>query len=150
MKKFLACAFLTSLLYSLTFAQSQASDVKAELLNLDRKLNEELYNTGDVTVLGEILAADWYGMTVLAGPTYSKADMLEEIRKAKDQLHGRKPPEVKLSPADVKIYIFGDTAVVSGRLKIKLNGEDTNPAKYVNVYMNRDGKWRAVASHYCS
>ena len=147
MKRLIIYALLTGILCSLTFARTQVSDVEAELASLDLKLNESLYGSGDITFLEDILANDWNGRTV-GETSYSKAKMMEEIRKAKSELKEKKPPDVRLSVADVKIHIHGDTAVVSGRFRIKLNGEDISPTKYVNVYMKRDGKWRAVATHY--
>jgi hypothetical protein len=149
MKRLATYAFLAAILCSLTLARSQTADVTTELANVDLKLNDSLYGKGDLTLLDDLLADDWSGTTAL-GVTYAKAEMLAEIRKGKGKLDGKKPPDVLVSPVDVKIHLHGDTAVVSGVLRLKMDGRTLTPANYVNVYIRRHRRWYAVATHYFS
>lgn len=51
---------------------------------------------------------------------------------------------------DVRVALFGDTAVVRGRTTAigTLNGVGFNARiRFTDVFIKRDGRWRAVASH---
>jgi ketosteroid isomerase-like protein len=148
MKRLLTCSLLAFIFCFPLLVSGRAHDAKEELANLDRKLNGSIYGGSDVALLDDLLADDWYGTTAL-GETHSKGELIEQIRKAGSQPKKGSPPRLEVSPAEVKIHVYGDTAIVSGFLNVKINGEEISPSRYVNVYMKRDGKWRAISTHYC-
>jgi ketosteroid isomerase-like protein len=52
--------------------------------------------------------------------------------------------------SDVKINVFGDAAVVTGRLKRvreKQGNDVEDDWRFTKVYLRRDGKWQVVAWH---
>jgi ketosteroid isomerase-like protein len=51
---------------------------------------------------------------------------------------------------DVKVRVYGDTAVVLGLIteKTKFRDKDTSgQRRFTDVFVKRDGRWQAVASH---
>ncbi len=148
MKRLLTYSLIACLLCTPLVARGQANDSKEELINLDRKLHAAIYNGNDVALLDKLLADDWYGTTTL-GETQSKAELLEQIRKAKSDPGRKKPPMPEVSPSEVKVHTHGDTAIVSGVLSVKSKGEELGPSRYVNIYMMINRRWRAVSTHYC-
>ena len=51
---------------------------------------------------------------------------------------------------DVSVHVYGDAAVVSGLIteKSKLRDKDTSgKRRFTDVFVKRDGRWPAVASH---
>jgi len=149
MKRLLTYSLIASIFCLPLLARGQAKDSNEELSNLDRKLNEAIYSGNDIAVLDELLADDWQGRTAL-GETHSKAALLEQIKKAKSEPKKKNPSKLEVAPTEVRIHVYGDTAVVSGFLGMKLNVEEISPSRYVNVYMRRGGKWRAISTHACS
>jgi ketosteroid isomerase-like protein len=52
---------------------------------------------------------------------------------------------------DMKVHVYGDTAVVTGRNTIKGRWEDlgrdvSGPYRFTDVFVRRDGRWQCVAS----
>ena len=62
-----------------------------------------------------------------------------------------KSGDIKLTANDVsdlKVRVYGNTAVVTGRTDIKgtMGGKDaTGPVMFTRVYVKKDGRWQAVA-----
>jgi len=101
------------------FAAMVAGDTAA----LERMLGEDLsytHSTGQVQDRREFLAA-------LAAKSLRYAAM---------------------SPADVRVRVFGETGVVTGRIDMKVvvdQAERAIAARYTAVYVHRDGRWQLVA-----
>lgn len=148
MKRLLTYSLFACILCLPFTARGQANDSKEELANLDRKLNEVIYSGSDVAVLADLLADDWQGTTAL-GESHSKAELLERISKARSDSQKKIRPMLEVSPTEMRVHVYGDTAIVSGFLNVKPNGQEIAPSKYVNVYMKRNGKWRPVSTHCC-
>jgi len=54
--------------------------------------------------------------------------------------------------ADLKVQLYGDTAVVTGRQteKATYKGEDASAVyRVTDVWIRRDGRWQAIATHLC-
>ena len=147
MKRLATYSLLAFVFFSPLPAEGRTNDSKEELVNLDRRLGEALYGSGDLAALDALLAEDWRGGTAF-GESHSKAELFEQIKRAQSGPK-KSPARIEVSPAEVRVYIHGDTAVVSGSLRMKLNGEEVSPIRYVNVYMRHGGRWLAISTHDC-
>src|ERR1051325_1995291 len=95
----------------------------------------------DVEKLNQIVAEDWSGLG-FDGAKATKKDFLNDIKSGDLKLES-----VELGPMDVKV--IGTVAIVQGSdtEKSSAKGKDTS-GKWVwmDVFVNRDGKWQAVRS----
>lgn len=147
-------AALTGLLVAAScLALSQTADQQAlqksaseqeEVLQLDRELLEarRLATKGDTTALERILADD-FTATSLNGRTASRAQYIKY--SARPNLSFR-----NFSTDEVKVRIYGDAAVVTGRTTVtgRDQGEEFNTRfRYTRVYVKRGGRWQIVTSH---
>lgn len=88
--------------------------------------------------------ADEYVELAPGARTVDKATWVSAIRSGKTKYES-----VELSNLIVRVY--GDTAVVLGDFtqKATSGGKDNSAAgKYVNTWINRDGRWQLVASGF--
>jgi uncharacterized protein (TIGR02246 family) len=84
---------------------------------------------------------DDFAYTGVRGEVKTKTDILAEIKA------GELTFEV-LKFDDIKVRLFGETAVVTGRATTKgrsPQGEISGVVRYTRVYFRRDGAWRLVA-----
>jgi RNA polymerase sigma factor (sigma-70 family) len=90
----------------------------------------------DAAIIGRIMADDFEGIDPV-GNIFTKATYMPDLRNG-----------VFTSGAieldELKTRIFGDTAVVTSRIKIA--GYSTR-GRMTNVYVKRKGRWQCVASH---
>ena len=96
--------------------------------------------TNNIPAIEHLLADDYLGISAY-GTLETKADVLA-TRRAGDL----KITQMDLS--DVKIRIYGDTAVVTSKVDLRgKNGERdvTGRYRYTRVYNNRDGQWKIVS-----
>lgn len=134
------------LLMSMSFSFAQAKKDSAEikdapeqvLIALERKWDEALV-AEDIDMLGQLLADDF----VISGTNVSKASYLELV----------KSPEFKYTSAskeNIKVKVYENTAVVFAQHSISSEyGKNyARGATYsmMNVWVNRDGRWRVVAT----
>jgi len=95
----------------------------------------------DIDKLSQILADDWAGLG-FDGTRTTKKDFLNDIKLGTSKLES-----FEFGPMDVKV--IGNVAVVQGSdtEKSTEKGTDTS-GKWVwmDVFVNRDGKWQAVRS----
>ena len=138
---FAAALFLASLTMLFSVAQ-QKSDAASKVLALEAKWNEA-YRRSDIATMNSLLA-DEFIITVEDGNTYSKAGYIAHL--------GGGTTAVEISEmSDLKVHIHGSTVVVTGAYHEKgtVKGK---PYEYhdrlTDVWMNTDGKWQLIASHY--
>ena len=148
MKRF--CAVVMLVAAAASFASSQMSDKQEKtkgrkaadeqvLIQIERNGNEATARK-DVATLGRLLADDW----VYQGPggTQTKAQALAAL-KSDDQSFDF----IKLG--DMKVRVFGDTAIVTGSEdeKSSYKGKDTSGHYlWIDVFVKRQGHWLDVAS----
>lgn len=117
--------------------------VEAELMRL---LDEFLAGASRNDVgTHERFWADDLVYTGSAGTRVGKAEILEGIRSGPS---GEDAPPTVYSAEDVRVRLYGDTAVVAFRLVAKTGeGAAAEVAHYLNTgtLIRRDGEWRAVA-----
>ncbi len=96
--------------------------------------------TNNVSMVDKLLADDYLGISA-NGTLETKADELS--RRRSGSLH---ISELDLS--DIKVRIYGDTAVVTSKADLVGRSGDRDISgryRYTRVYSNRAGQWRIVS-----
>lgn len=125
----------------LFLAATGLADDLEEVRRLDREITVATW-TADPTWFEENVAEDF----VLITPTGSK-------RTKRDVINELATPGLKMEPyepAEVQVRMYGDTAIVTGRIlqKYTLGGiRFANNLRYTDVYVKRKGRWMLVSGH---
>jgi|SRR5262245_39139050 len=88
------------------------------------------------------LWADEYLSTDQDGATFTKAQDLANLAAAGTS-------QTSFALTDMKVHVYGDTAVVTGlnTIKATFKGKDTSGAyRFTDVFVKRDGRWQVVAT----
>ncbi len=112
-----------------------------ELVRLESVWNEA-HEKGDASVL-EKLWADDLEVTVPKMPVMSKSDVLGFARSGRMKFQ-------RYQTSGLKVRVYGDAAVVSGRLQRTrtLNDKSVNDDwRFTKFYIRREGRWQVVAFH---
>lgn len=114
---------------------------ETSLMQMERDWAQAMIN-GDMAALDRIMAPDW----VLISPfgwKQTRAEAMEDFRSGAMKF-------VSMTPSDLDIRVFGDTAVVTGRSVDKgtYKGQDmSGEYRFTDVFVKRDGRWQAVSTH---
>lgn len=133
--------FLPGLALNVAAAQSKR-DSASQVLAIEKQWNE-VYKRGDIATMNSLLTDDFI-ITVEDGSTFSKPGYIAHT--------GNTAVHVQLSDmSDLQVRMHGNTAVVTGAYHEK--GTDKGkPYEYrdrlTDVWMNYNGRWRLIASHY--
>jgi ketosteroid isomerase-like protein len=123
-------------------AQSKPDSAASKILALEDKWNAA-YKRGDVATMGSLLAEDFI-ITVEDGSTFSKSGYI--AHNGDSTVHVE---VTEMSGQNVRMH--GNTAIVTGAYHEK-GVSDGKPYEYrdrfTDVWMNRNGSWQVVASHY--
>jgi ketosteroid isomerase-like protein len=96
----------------------------------------------DLAFLDRILADDF--MTTSSGGTvFTKAQLIANLKSGGYVF-------ISAMLDDIKVRIYGDVAVVTGRNTVKgtLKGKDfSGQERWTDTFIKRDGRWQAVATH---
>jgi ketosteroid isomerase-like protein len=129
-----------SVLTSRSEAGQQGTAVEQELVKLEREFGDAFLKQ-DAALYDRIEAADFAGIDALGG-VYTKAQ----------DIAGTKNGEWKVQSfqlSDMKVRIYGDTAVVMGQFsqKAQYKGADRSyMGRFTDTWFRRDGRWQVVAS----
>ena len=139
MKHLLTMILLASLaLTAVAQANKKGSAVEQEILKLEQQWVDALLK-GNADAL-ETLYADGMIYTHTNASTDGKASYIKKIRD-KASVYD------KLDREDIKVSVFGDTAVVTTHWRVTSHSgttvHDTN-ARYVHVYSRIKGRWQMV------
>ncbi len=134
--------FLVVVLIMLGFSivAAQTSKAENEVLAANKAWADAQVK-GDLDALDRILADDLI-VTAGNGTTRDKKGELADAKPA---------PDFKtyfFNTEDVRVKVYGKTAVVTGHAKWRINfkGRDAdNERRYTCVYVKRDGRWQMVA-----
>lgn len=135
----LILVFLATLPLNLAGAQNNSA---SQVLAAEKKWNE-VYKQGDIAMMNSLLTDDFI-ITVEDGGTFSKTGYIAHS--------GNSTVHVQLSDmSDLQVRMHGNTAVVTGAYHEK--GIDKGkPYEYrdrlTDIWMNYNGRWRLIASHY--
>ena len=117
------------------------ADALDEIRRLDSEISVATW-TGDSVWFEENLSDDFVLVTP-AGSVRSKREVIRELAT----------PGLKMEPydpVDVAVRLYGDTAVVTGRMaqRYTLGGiRYAHDLRYTDVYVRRKGKWLLVSGH---
>jgi len=147
----LAPALLIAVLAALTFSSPaavskpvvQAGPLAQErqLLAIEREWDDAVVNR-DAKVLERILADD-FRLIWIDGSVSNKAELIAGVTNRKATID-------PFSTEDVKVRIYGDTAILTGRFTQTARlgtRSETNSFRYTDVYVRKAGRWRAVSAH---
>ena len=114
---------------------AQQGKVEQELMQLERDwCAADVKN--DAAVFQRILSDDYTGVSSQSGKLTGKADYLAQLKTS------------KTTQCDVdmmRVRIYGDTAVVTGRTTVKSNSF-SGQSMWTDTWVRRNGAWQCVAS----
>jgi ketosteroid isomerase-like protein len=119
------------------FPHRESAHKEIEALELDWR---QAQLTNNVSAVDRLLADDYLGISA-NGTLETKADELS--RRRAGSLH-----ITQLDLSDIKVRIYGDTAVVTSKADLVGKNGDRDISgryRYTRVYSNRDGQWRIVS-----
>ena len=151
--KYMLLAINTILTFQ--FAHAQISDVdKAQqasstgvksvedmLVQIEHDWGNALLRA-DAAAWSRYLGDDWV-LTYSDGTLVTKSMALADLKEGALRIES-------FQLDDVKVRVYGDTAVVTGQIteKSKFRDKDTSGVRrFTDVFVKRDGRWQAVASH---
>lgn len=120
--------------------QTARADDARTIQRLEEQIRDAVLR-GDAAAFDRLLADD-FTHTSHTGRFRSKADWLKGVKPGRS-------PYTAYAVDEQSIRVFGDTAVVTGRISPRgtnSRGEPiTGQYRYVRVWVKRDAQWRAVA-----
>ena len=128
-----------------TASKKTSADAKLEqaLMQMERDWSAA-YLSHDTAVVARILADDYLG-TDGRGVMTDKAQEIEDARAADAN---RKVLSEFID--DMKVRLYGDTAIVNGRTteKLEINGKELIiQYRRTDVFVKRNGRWQCVSFH---
>ena len=142
MKHLLALFVLTGVALSPATGQTKSPKAERELLKLQREWLDA-YQKHDAAAL-ERIEADDFTLTEADGQVTTKPEDVASIRNAKPP-----QPDDSFDVEDVKVRLYGDTAILMGRVILKYRNKGqmvVERYRYTDTYLKRRGRWRVVAS----
>lgn len=121
-------------------------DAERELVQLETEFYEA-YAKGDAARIERLLAAD-YTHNDIRGGFKTRTNYMDYINALAD---GIKAGTVKIDSSaidDLKVRVYGDTAVATGRWTAggqRGGKEDAEQLRFINVWVKLHGRWRTVA-----
>jgi ketosteroid isomerase-like protein len=141
------------ILATVPFASSQTTNQKVSEASKDeqelKRLEDEWLNTylrGDKGTFDRIVADDFSGT--------DESAVLRNKAQEKELVIAPPPGGIKVSLTneDVQVRIYGDTAIVTGRIvqEAERVGQDSFgfQSRFTDTFLKRQGRWQVVARHY--
>ncbi|HET7811917.1 MAG TPA: nuclear transport factor 2 family protein [Steroidobacteraceae bacterium] len=102
----------------------------------------QAYVTGDAAWLDKLMAPE-YLFTDTDGKTYNRDDDISAVKSGEWKM-------TSFKMGDLKVHVYGDVATVTGLNDFVAtdHGKDAScKCRFTDVFVKRDGRWQAVASH---
>ena len=123
-------------------AQSNPDAASSKILALENKWNAA-YKRGDIATMESLLAPDFI-ITMEDGSTFSKSGYIAH--------NGDTTLHIEITDmSELNVRMHGNTAVVTGAYHEKGTSKGKPydfRDRFTDVWMNVNGKWQAIASHY--
>ena len=143
--KHLICVCILALTALPSFAQTKsgevttASPVEQEIISLEHERLKAFAQDDKATF--ERLVTDDLTMTHSSGEVANKAELMAVMRPSTPER-----PLPALSTEDVKVRVYGDAAVMTGRLvETARDGRRVFVLRFTNTYIKQEGRWRMSA-----
>lgn len=143
--KHLICVGILALTALPSFAQTKSgeattvSPVELEITNLEHERLRAFAQDDKATF--EQLVTDDLTMTHSSGEVADKAELMAVMRPSTPER-----PLPALSTEDVKVRVYGDAAVMTGRLvETARDGRRVFVLRFTNTYIKQKGRWRMSA-----
>ena len=121
-------------------AQEKTGSVEQTLLQLRREFWEAASRIDLAAV--ERFVSDEYMETESTGEVSTKADLIVALKELAKVPASMLPPWPVID--DVKVRVYGDTAIMTGRSTFQL--KEIEHFRFTEVYVKQKGQWRLVAS----
>ena len=119
---------------------SAQNNVEVEVKRLENEwLNS--YLRGDKQTFERIVADD-FTRTDESGKFATKAEEKELIQAPPASVNA------SLTNEDLQVRIYGETAVVTGRIVSKVQDSLNFQSRFTDIFVKRKGRWQVVARHY--
>jgi uncharacterized protein (TIGR02246 family) len=132
MKRFFLCAAVCLLLPLPAVAQSAA---EAAILKLEQQWVDAVVKA-DTAMLDKLYTDDML-YTHSSGTVDTKASYIDSLKTSKAKY-------TSIERDEIRVRLYGATAIVTCRSVIKVNN-NTIPARYIHVYVKQKGVWRMAA-----
>jgi ketosteroid isomerase-like protein len=123
-------------------AQNNPSSASSRILALENKWNAA-YKRGDIATMESLLAPDFI-ITVEDGTTFSKSGYIAH--------NGDTTLHIEITEmSGLNVRMHGNAAVVTGGYHEKGTSKGKPydfRDRFTDVWMNANGKWQVIASHY--
>ncbi|MCU1335900.1 MAG: hypothetical protein JWO19_1481 [Bryobacterales bacterium] len=137
-----ACSFLGLLMvWAGAFAQQKSGGGDEAALKAIEEKWDAANMKGDTATLAAILV-DTFISTSSEGKTRTKPEVLAQMKSGEIKYETSKVD-------DMKVYVYGDAAVVNGRWKAKFveKGKPVDTTeRFTDTYVRQNGQWKCVAS----
>jgi hypothetical protein len=145
MKKLIVAMVLVMVASCLIFGQAKAPQkstaAEQELMKLEKDWGDAAIKR-DLSYFERNLADEYTG-TDFEATIWTKASSIAALKSGEDVV-------TSAVVDDMKVRIYADTAVITGRSTVKeqLKGKDiTGQYRWTDTWIKRDGRWQCVASH---
>lgn len=134
--------FAAAVVLVLATMQPSEGDPVRQLTDIQQQL-AKAWLAGDRATIERIIAPEWS----LTGPDGQMSTRSDVVR---DVFETRTHRIIALTVDDVRVKVFGDAAVVTGRTHGQ--GESAKTPydvviRFTDMFVRRGGRWQAVASH---
>jgi len=134
--------FASAVVLVLLALQLPERDPVEHLKDLQQQL-ARAWVAGDRDAIERIIAPEWT-VTGPDGRISTRADVLREVFETRTHRISF------LTVDDVRVRVFGEAAVVTGRTRGRGESGSTPydvEIRFTDMFVRRDGRWQAVASH---
>lgn len=140
MKRLVAVLLVAGSSMAFGDVKSDNATIEKTILQMERDWTEAGLKK-DFATLDRVIADDWVA-TDFQGKSVTKAQAIADLKSGSST-------NQTVTLGEMKVRVFGNTAVVTGSdtEKSTYKGKDSS-GKYVwtDVFVNRNGRWQAVAS----
>ena len=147
MKYLLLAPTLVAMCCLMAFAQgakpTKQTKVEADLIQLERDIGQA--NIRRDKAFFERVEADEFIFTDSGGGLTTKAEDVSSLDKPAGDFK-----LVSYDVDEVKVSVYGDTAVVTGRTTTVSRGKErdiTSRSRFTDVFVKRKNRWQIVAGH---
>lgn len=122
-------------------AKTETSSVEQQIRKLE-EVSREATLKNDAVVLDQLLADSWMNTNAI-GTVTTKAQLMEILKTSPFTI-------TSIENDDVKVRVYGDSAVVTGRSRSTRAARDnalvTGQVRFTRVYAKQGGRWQVVAA----